>query len=106
MDLSRSDLTTRNKALRARILRQIDELEARWTQIQIEDAKVPPLPSNIGNAVMDRYGLTPGPLIGKIKQLLLDKIEQNLLESHQETDYYLQHLDVERESFGIPCTAL
>src|SRR6516162_442377 len=57
--LARADITTKRPEKKRRGLAQIEELAQRITQLAAEDAKLPPLPSGVGNAVMEAFGLKP-----------------------------------------------
>jgi poly(A) polymerase len=57
-----------------------------------EDARVPPLPTGLGNHIMKRFDLKPGPLVGKLRHLLEAAVEQGGLEAQREPEYYLDYL--------------
>lgn len=72
-ELVRSDVTTRNEKRARAIGGRIDELEDRIGQLRQQeelDALRPPID---GNQVMEHLGLEPGPAIGEIMDLLLEK---------------------------------
>lgn len=71
-ELIRSDCTTRNRAKELRLHRLIDELEERIVSLARADAEAAERPQIDGKAVMDRYGVGGGPLIGKALAHLLD----------------------------------
>jgi len=71
-DLVRCDVTTRNAKRERAILRRIDELEERIADLRESeelDAIRPPID---GNRVMAFLGVSPGPLIGKVMDMLLE----------------------------------
>ena len=71
-DLTRADVTTRNKAKAKRLSDAMDHLEARIEHLREaeEAAKIrPPLD---GREIMDYLKLPPGPLVGKARSMLLD----------------------------------
>src|SRR5262249_7365197 len=56
------------------------------------DAIQPPLPSGIGNVIMDRFGLPPSRQIGELKDALEAAIDGGSLEPRREAEYYLAHV--------------
>lgn len=89
-DLVRSDCTTRNRSKEARLHRLIDELEARIVELARAEAEAAVRPQIDGKAVMDRYGVGGGPLIGKALKYLL---EIKRTEGELETDELYERLD-------------
>ncbi len=71
-ELVRSDCTTRNRAKEARLQEQIDELEERIAQLAQADLEAAERPQLDGRAVMDRFGVSGGPMIGKALAFLLE----------------------------------
>jgi poly(A) polymerase len=70
MCLARADITTKRPEKRKKGLGQISELGERIRTLAAEDAKVPPLPTGVGNAIVAAFGLAPSPKIGEIKRAL------------------------------------
>ena len=71
--LVRSDVTTRNEKRARAIATRIDELEERIEQLRQQeelDALRPPID---GHQVMEHLGLEPGPQIGEIMDMLLER---------------------------------
>jgi poly(A) polymerase len=89
LDLSRADITSRRPGRRQQGLCNIDELSSRVDQIVADDAVVPPLPSGIGDEIMQKFRLPPSRLIGDLKKELLAKIEEGVLERARESEYYM-----------------
>jgi len=71
-DLVRSDCTTRNRAKEARLHRLIDELEERIVDLARAQRDAAVRPQIDGKAVMDRYNIGGGPMVGKALAYLLD----------------------------------
>jgi poly(A) polymerase len=72
-ELVRSDVTTRSKKRAGAIAKGIDELEERIDQLRQEeelDALRPPID---GNQVMAHLDLEPGPVVGEIMEMLLER---------------------------------
>jgi poly(A) polymerase len=89
---SKADFTTKRAWREAELKRQMAELEQRIAAIREEDSRVPPLPSGLGNEMMGRFGLTPGPRIGELKRLLEAAIKDGTLAPYQESAVYLDWL--------------
>ena len=68
--LASADITTKRPEKRRKGLGQIAELSERITKLAAEDARVPALPSGIGDAIVKRFALEPSPKIGEIKREL------------------------------------
>ena len=78
--LARADITTKRPEKKRKGLNQIEELAGRIAQLAAEDAKQPPLPSGIGDAVMKAFGIPPSRQIGEIKKQLEDAIASGEIE--------------------------
>ncbi|MCS6915788.1 MAG: HD domain-containing protein [Myxococcales bacterium] len=102
LDLSRADITSRLPGRRRQALEDIDALQARILALRAEDAVRPPLPSGLGNVIMERFGLPPSRLIGDLKRRLEAAIAAGELEPHREASYYLG--EVERYLAELPQT--
>src|SRR5208282_3322652 len=68
--LARADITTKRPEKRRKGLGQIAELADRIRALAEEDARVPPLPSGVGDAIVRAFSLAPSPKIGEIKREL------------------------------------
>ena len=102
LGLSRADITSARRHKREAALAQIDELVGRIEALREIDARVPPLPSGLGNVIMERFGLEPGRIIGDLRRALEQAVETGALEPRREADYYLDYLDGHRQELGIP----
>jgi poly(A) polymerase len=99
--LAQADITTKRPEKKRRGLQQIDELRIRISHLAAEDARVPPLPSGIGDAIMRSFGLPPSRKVGEVKRLLEDAVHGDEIAPHQEAEAYLEFLRKNRERFGI-----
>lgn len=99
--LSRADITTKRPEKKRRGVALIDELAGRITELAAEDAKLPPLPSGIGNAIMKAFGLPPSRRIGEIKTALEAAVEAGEIPAHEEPDFYVEYLAAHRDRFGL-----
>ena len=101
LDLSRADITTKRPERKKRGLRQISELASRIREIHELDARVPPLPKGIGDAIMKRYGLAPSRKIGELKEALEAAIAAGELEAQRDEEHYLAFMEADRARFGL-----
>ena len=92
LDLSRADITSARPGKRQNALKNISELSARIQKLREEDAVQPPLPTGIGNVIMQHFGLPPSKQIGDLKQALEQAVESGELEARREAEYYLAHV--------------
>jgi poly(A) polymerase len=92
LDLSRADITSARPGKRQNALRNISDLSDRIHKLREEDAKVPPLPTGIGNVIMEHFGLPPSKQIGDLKKALEASVESGELEPRREAEYYLAHV--------------
>lgn len=92
LDLSRADITSKRPGRRRTLLHQISALSQRIDDIAAMDAKVPPLPTGLGNSIMEHFGLPPSRFIGELKRALEQAVERGELEERREDAYYLDWL--------------
>ena len=105
LDLSRADITSRRPGKRQAALASISALSGRIDGLRAEDAIRPPLPSGIGDAIMERFKLPPSRLIGDLKRALEQAVADGKLEPHQESPYYLPFVEqLLAEAPNAPCT--
>lgn len=96
LDLSRADITSKRPGRRRTLLEQISALAERASNLAEEDAKLPPLPGGVGNAIMTAFSLAPSRLIGDLKRALEEAIGKGELEPRREDAYYVAHLARQR----------
>ncbi len=89
---SRADLTSKRVERVEMIRSLLTDLQIRILEIREADAQTSPLPKGIGNDIMTRFKLEPGPGIGKLRQDLLAAIEAGTLPAGAESDVYLDWL--------------
>ena len=92
LDLSRADITSKRPGRRKTLLEQISALADRAHTLALADAKLPPLPGGVGNAIMAAFELPPSRLIGDLKRELEAAIDRGDLEARREDAYYVAHL--------------
>jgi poly(A) polymerase len=100
--LSRADITTKRPEKKKRGLEQISELASRIRTLAELDARVPPLPSGIGDAIMSAFGLPPSRLVGDVKRSLEAAVAAGEIAPRLEADAYVQFLAENRARFGLP----
>lgn len=72
IELTRCDVTTRNKRRAAELARRMDALEVRITELEAEEELKSIRPDIDGNAVMTHLGLAPGREVGEAMKYLLE----------------------------------
>jgi poly(A) polymerase len=92
LDLSRADITSKRPGRRKQLLEQISALADRVERLAEADAKLPPLPGGVGNAIMTAFEISPSRLIGDLKRALEQAIERGDLEPRREDPYYVAYL--------------
>jgi len=100
--LSRADITTKRAEKRRRGVGLINELSARISALAAHDAQVPPLPTGLGNALMERLGIGPSRLIGDIKRRLEEVVAEGQLEPQRDSAYYVEYVLEHRDQLGLP----
>jgi poly(A) polymerase len=99
--LARADITTKRPEKKRKGLAQIEELAARIAKLAEEDAKVPPLPSGVGDAIMKAFALKPSRLIGDIKRSLEDQIAKGEVAPHMECEAYVAIVRKDAARYGL-----
>lgn len=99
--LARADITTKRPEKKRKGLNQIEELAGRIRTLAAEDAKLPPLPSGVGDEVMKAFGIPPSRLIGEIKKKLEEAIATGEIEERLPSEAYVAFVGANRERFGI-----
>lgn len=99
--LSRADITTKRPERRRRGLQQIEHLSARVSQLAAIDAQPAPLPTGLGNLIMERFGLEPSRLVGEIKRALELLVAAGDLPAQANPTVYLEYIERHRSEFGL-----
>jgi poly(A) polymerase len=99
--LARADITTKRPEKRRRGLGQIEELAERIRKLAEEDARVPALPSGLGNAIVSAFGLPPSPKIGEVKRILESAVAEGEIAPQQSVEAYVAFVQAHRERFGL-----
>jgi poly(A) polymerase len=99
--LARADITTKRPEKKRKGLNQIEELAARIRQLAAEDAKLPPLPSGVGDAVMKAFNIPPSRKIGEIKKQLEEAIAKREIEERLPCEAYVELVAKNKARFGL-----
>lgn len=92
VELSRADVTSRRPGRREEAARNIEALMARIMAIRDLDARVPPLPPGLGNAIMQAFALPPSKRVGELRKQCEDAVERGELIERQPSEYYVDWL--------------
>jgi poly(A) polymerase len=92
LDLSRADVTSRRPGRRQEAVSNVHALKERILAIRTLDARVPPLPPGLGNAIMEAFALPPSKRIGDLRKLCEEAVERGELQERQEATYYVEYL--------------
>ncbi len=99
--LARADMTTKHRAKKRRMMYSIKELQDRIVALAKEDARIPPLPTGVGDAIMEAFGIPPSRLIGDVKRWLEECVEAGELPRQAPFETYVAHLREHRARFGL-----
>ena len=89
---SRADFTTKHKGRIAAIHKSLAELEQRIEEVRALDARVQPLPTGLGNAIIERFGLRPSRLVGDLMKRLEAQVDAGVLPIQGDDSVYLTWL--------------
>jgi poly(A) polymerase len=92
LDLSRADVTSRRPGRRQEAVANIHALKERILTIRELDARIPPLPPGLGNAIMEAFAIPPSRRVGDIRKLCQDAVERGELEERRDVEYYVSYL--------------
>jgi poly(A) polymerase len=99
--LARADITTKRPEKKRKGLNQIEELAGRIAKLAAEDAKLPPLPSGIGDAVMKAFSLPPSRQVGEIKKQLEAAVASGEIPERLESEAYVEFIAKNKARFGL-----
>jgi poly(A) polymerase len=92
IDLSRADVTSKRPGRRDEASRNIEALLGRILAIRELDARVPPLPPGLGNAIMEAFQIPPSRRVGELRKICEDAIERGELVEREASEYYVSYL--------------
>jgi poly(A) polymerase len=99
--LARADITTKRPEKKKKGLNQISELAERIERLAAEDAKQPPLPGGVGDAIMKAFGLAPSRQVGMIKRELETAIEKGEIEARLPIEEYVEIVRKDKARYGL-----
>jgi poly(A) polymerase len=92
IDLSRADVTSARPGRKQEAARNIDALLQRILVVRALDARVPPLPPGLGDAIMAAFHLSPSRRVGELRRLCEEAIDRGELAERQPAEYYVEYL--------------
>lgn len=95
ISFSRADLTSKRAERVEKIRSLLAELQIRIIEVREADEAQNPLPKGIGNLIMERFGIPPGPEVGRLRGILLDAVKGGRLPPHADPAVYLDFLSAE-----------
>jgi poly(A) polymerase len=93
IELSLADVTSRKPGRKEEAAENIEALMGRIAAIRELDARVPPLPPGLGNAIMVAFQIPAGRRIGELRKLCEEAIERGELLERQDAAYYVSFLE-------------
>ena len=100
MTLCRADITSKNPRKVQRYLANFEKVEARMKEVEEKDRLRQFKPALSGNDIMRLLHIPPGPLVGEIKQAIVDAILDG--EIPNEYDNCVNYLMQIKDRFNIP----
>lgn len=92
IELSMADVTSRRPGRKQEAARNVEALMQRILALRELDAKVPPLPPGLGNAIMAAFALPPSRRVGELRRLCEEAIDRGELEERRADEYYIAFL--------------
>jgi poly(A) polymerase len=92
VELSRADVTSARPGRRQEAGRNIEALMERILAVRALDARVPPLPPGLGDAIMATFNLQPSRRVGELRKLCEDACVRGELLERQPPSYYVDYL--------------
>ena len=93
LDLSRADVTSHRPGVREGVLARLGELHARTAGIILKDGEAPLLPKGVGQAIMEHFGMGPGPRVGQLKGRLEQAVLDGTLPRDGRPEEYVAYLE-------------
>lgn len=92
---SRADLTSKRAEKVEKIRGLLTELQLRILEVREADETKNPLPKGIGHRIMEKFGLSPGPEVGRLRNLLVEAVRSGRLPAKAEPELYIRYLEEE-----------
>jgi tRNA nucleotidyltransferase/poly(A) polymerase len=87
MALCRADITSKNTEKVARYLRNFEKVEQKMIEVEAKDQVRNFQPPISGDEIIRLFNLTPGPLVGQIKDQIKDAILDGIIRNDREEAY-------------------
>jgi poly(A) polymerase len=101
IDLTRADITSRYEDKIRKGFEQLDALVLRINELVTEDSKPKALPKGLGNALISRFNIVPGPGLGRLMKQLQDCVESGKISALADFEYYLSYVENTAQLFNI-----
>jgi poly(A) polymerase len=92
IEVSRADVTSARPGRKQEAARNIEALLQRILAVRELDARVPPLPPGVGDAIMEAFQLPPSRRVGELRKLCEQAIERGEIVERQDARYYVDFL--------------
>jgi poly(A) polymerase len=92
IELSRADVTSARPGRKQEAARNIEALLQRILAVRALDARVPPLPPGVGDAIMAAFHIPPSRRVGELRKLCEEAIRRGELAERQPAEYYVDFL--------------
>jgi poly(A) polymerase len=89
MKLCRADITSKNNEKVARYLRNFEEVEKKMIDLEARDQVRNFQPPITGDEIIRLYNLTPGPIIGELKEEIKEAILEGVIRNDRQEAYEL-----------------
>lgn len=99
--LSRADITTKYQDKRRSLLKTIHELDERVQALKIEDSKIPPLPTGIGNEIMRIFSIPPSRKVGEWRKMLEESVNLGEIAANQPIEFYIEFIKTNPTKFKL-----
>jgi len=92
IELSRADVTSARPGRKQEAARNVEALLHRILAVRELDARVPPLPPGVGDAIMEAFHIPPSRRVGELRKLCEEAIDRGELVERQTAEYYVEFL--------------
>ncbi len=90
---SKADLTSKRTDRVEMVRSLLTELQIRVMEIRQKDTRVNPLPKGLGNEIMKKFQIPAGPAIGRLRDIVLDAIDNETIPEGRDSEFYMDWLE-------------